>query len=76
MTRNQYTAALENIDFHLEGDAFRLHLHMTNGNVIRDVTITDLRNDGLKEVIRCDRDDSPPIYVPIDQICFLQLSAG
>lgn len=81
MTRDQYTAAVENIDWHLEGDGFSLNFYLRGGHSFHDYKVTDIRFDGLGaeddfNVVRLDRDDHPPVFVALDEVVAIELSTG
>jgi hypothetical protein len=43
--------------------------------VLHDYAVTDLRFED-HDMIRLDKDDFPPIYLPVSSIEFLELSNG
>jgi hypothetical protein len=81
MSPFDFHAAIANIEHTLDaGEGYTLNLYLESGRVLYDYAYVPSKN--LKgacpphHLIRCDKDDQPPAYVPINSIEYLELSRG
>lgn len=75
MTHDEYANAIADIDHHLEGDGFYLNIGLKSGRTMCDYRVVKV-GSAITDLIRLDKDDFPPVYVPIASIEYLELSVG
>jgi hypothetical protein len=73
MTPSQLQLSLNDIKEHLEHSNFRLNFYLKGGHVLRDYEFVNI-SQFYDYVVRAEKDDHPPAYLPIDQIVFVELT--